>query len=404
MGIVRQAALASVAVALSACRDTAPRELGTPSVLRDIRGDTSVVRTVGEGKWGPARQAEPVLEIRETSPETQFGDVAAVAAMPDGGVAVLDQRSSEGLVIRRFDADGRFVRNIGREGGGPGEYSSVGQVTMAVQSDGSLIVRDGARAILRYSPDGSYRDGFRLDLGRGTGLGLVAADDGSVYVQGRLRPSSADARRRLPAVLRYSASGRVLDSIVDPTSWLTRVPRSRYEASEVWMPTPDRRIMYFRTDKVGFLVVDPSHRSKPLLAEIAAEPVPYLGEEREELRRIDEWRHREMPAVVLGPPSEIPTEKLPSKWGFVDLNGRIWVARTTVAERVPGTVAARAGNKTIMVTYEEPPAFAAFESDGSFLGEVDFPVGARPSFVGNTAWAVVLASDGVPTLVKYRIY
>lgn len=52
------------------------------------------------------------------------------------------------------------------------------------------------------------------------------------------------------------------------------------------------------------------------------------------------------------------------------------------------------------MTYEEPPVFAAFRADGTYLGEVRFAQGARVAFVANTALAVVPDGDDVRTLVK----
>ena len=56
-----------------------------------------------------------------------------------------------------------------------------------------------------------------------------------------------------------------------------------------------------------------------------------------------------------------------------------------------------------MVTYDEPRAFAVFELDGTYLGEVRFPVGVYPAITGNTAWGIVPGQDDEPILVKFRI-
>jgi hypothetical protein len=37
----------------------------------------------------------------------------------------------------------------------------------------------------------------------------------------------------------------------------------------------------------------------------------------------------------------------------------------------------------VNVSYDEPRVFAVFKQDGTFLGEVRFPMGIRPSVVGD---------------------
>jgi hypothetical protein len=57
----------------------------------------------------------------------QFSSIAAVLELPDGTIWVADGGESEGIgtqtpLIRQFDSTGVFIRQVGREGDGPGEY------------------------------------------------------------------------------------------------------------------------------------------------------------------------------------------------------------------------------------------------------------------------------------------
>ena len=100
----------------------------------------------------------------------------------------------------------------------------------------------------------------------------------------------------------------------------------------------------------------------------------------------------------------VPRQKLPVRYPILEPSGRIWINRAATAQKVSPRVAARAGPDSMMVTYAQPAVFAAFEPDGTFLGEVRFPVGVIPAFTGNAAWAVVEGDDAIPRLVKYRIH
>ncbi len=59
--------------------------------------------------------------------------------------------------IKVFDENGDFVLTIGRQGGGPGEFSNVGRMTFL--PDGRLMVTDlSASRISFFDPEGAYLD------------------------------------------------------------------------------------------------------------------------------------------------------------------------------------------------------------------------------------------------------
>ena len=64
--------------------------------------------------------------------------------------------------IREFDSEGRFVREIGREGEGPGELRSIAGVS--VLPDGRLAAWDrGNRRVTVYGIDGDYDHAIRVE-------------------------------------------------------------------------------------------------------------------------------------------------------------------------------------------------------------------------------------------------
>lgn len=107
-----------------------------------------------------------------------FGNVNDVAFDSRGNLYVLDASASHVVV---FDAKGKFVRMIGRQGDGPGEFGF--PTALAVLPSGELVVNDAAKANLQvFSPDGEYRRSATLDedLGRAVGRMRLAADGGII--------------------------------------------------------------------------------------------------------------------------------------------------------------------------------------------------------------------------------
>jgi len=86
--------------------------------------------------------AMPALTIgvEEGDPAYEFGHVRAVAADDAGRIYVADRIGS---TVRVYSPDGEFLRQIGREGEGPGEFQW--PVDIAFGPDGRLYVRDIVR-------------------------------------------------------------------------------------------------------------------------------------------------------------------------------------------------------------------------------------------------------------------
>jgi hypothetical protein len=84
-----------------------------------------------------------------------LGGVTAVAVIPDGRLAVLDEANS---VIRILDPQGRYVGSIGRAGRGPGDFFHAR--SMAVDAEGNLYVGDLLRRVQRFRSKGNS---FELD-------------------------------------------------------------------------------------------------------------------------------------------------------------------------------------------------------------------------------------------------
>lgn len=71
----------------------------------------------GPGEWRLVEELR-LGQVEGTGPEV-FGDVHDVAVDEKGHIYVLDYGSKE---VRVFDRDGRHLRNMARDGGGPGEF------------------------------------------------------------------------------------------------------------------------------------------------------------------------------------------------------------------------------------------------------------------------------------------
>ncbi len=63
--------------------------------------------------------------------------------------------------IKAYDSEGQYLRTIGREGVGPGEFST--PVYMDISADGKIFLMDGRnQRVVVFDTDGNYLGGFRV--------------------------------------------------------------------------------------------------------------------------------------------------------------------------------------------------------------------------------------------------
>lgn len=99
--------------------------------------------------------AEPEIRLgtQDGPPELQFTRIVSALRLDDGTTAILDRDAHE---VRLFDEKGNFLRNIGREGPGPGEFGDPAR--LIGRDDGMLLVWDDQRGQLAtFGRDGSFR-------------------------------------------------------------------------------------------------------------------------------------------------------------------------------------------------------------------------------------------------------
>lgn len=127
---------------------------GTDSLtIRTDSAGVEIVRYTGPDRVPPLRFIEELrLGGSETRAEESFFEVHASTVGTDasGNLYVLDRPESRVLV---FDRQGRFLRQMGRAGGGPGE---IGMATvLTVSPDGTAGVFDiSKRGLVRFDSSG----------------------------------------------------------------------------------------------------------------------------------------------------------------------------------------------------------------------------------------------------------
>lgn len=383
----------------------------------DTLGDTVIVHTVSGSVWRDTAELIPELSIGglEGADEYLIGDPTAVAVAVDGTILVLDAQVP---VVRAYAPDGTFLRDIGRDGNGPGEYD--GPDGLAILPDGRVLVRDPGNArISVFDLDGALLEEWRHPGGFNTDRRFYVDDSGSSYASILLNPGVAPWEWRF-GLQRHDRSGTIVDTLAAPT-WdyePAQVTASREGSSSVravpftaevaWTFSPrgyfigglstDYRIDLFRVDG-GVLRIE---RERAL--------VPVLAAEADERRRgITEGLQRQYGAWRWNGPS-VPDTKPPFKQLFTSAEGDVWVVLSTEGRATMSSAEAEAAfrqdGRTPM-RFLEPVELDVFDPDGRYLGAVRPPPSFRsepePIVRGDRVWSVTRDELDVASVTRFRI-
>ncbi len=334
---------------------------------------------IGQGTFVPGADAqEAPKEVRlmtavqdgtvgvvDGPDEYQFGNIVDLAVDRDGNLLVLDQMF---LRLQVFDTLGTYLRTIGREGPGPGEFLFPRHV--ASGPDGSIVVSDDRkRAFTLYSSDGAV-------------LGTVWSSTGGHYFDG----ISLDAEHRvfegmqgwgetkdnsLVMSIPFFGPNRKPDSIPipmrvsEPILISTRIGYYGYvpqpfAVRTLWDVLPDGRVVATNGHSCELIIIGLS-ASETISCEAARVPIPEENLRREIERTQDEIRFQARAGQAspyefldqVSAPSHYPTIQHLT----VDAQGRIWIA-------IP---LSQGGH-----------LFKVFASDGTLLAHVEFP--QQPDF------------------------
>lgn len=327
--------------------------------------------------------------------------VFAVAAAPNGNIFVVD---GPPIQIKLFDANGTFLRNVGRSGGGPGEYAFVS--AMLTGPDGNVHVVDvyGMRQLV-FGSDGELVRQQRIPFSTLTRQWMGAiAPDGGLLDPVRIAASGPLQMGRVPpgemALRQIRPDGTVADRIPLPVCGSRqRSPRTilfgRGNQVSMVLQTPflPQPQLIVRAD--GFAWCAPLDEYLALRLQAGSPDTLSVIRKNVTPRPIPRDTLQKIIAALGGTAknyggSSFREGDLPSTLPVieriaVDDQDRLWIRRTDTPAR--------------------EPRFDLFDPSGRELGTVTsrVPWEGIPLVVGDLAYGTVRDADDVPYVVRARI-
>ena len=343
------------------------------ATVRDSAGiqiveSASAMWEVGQ-EWRLSPEPTLTIGVIDGAEEYQLFRAASAVRLATGEIVVANSGTYE---LRFYDSSGGFLRKVGREGEGPGEY----RLLRAVWRHGtdSLIVPDPLnRRVNVLTGDGEFVRSFSLGADLVVPLGLLS--EGTFLCMMRERPAEGERPEGLVRshmyYARYDVDGGLLDTLVrrpgdegyyggtenmsfslaPPFGRRTQVTaggdRWYYGSSDVW------EIERYSADGTLTQLIRRREPNRPITAEIAED---YKRGVRESLSEVPEPIRRAREDLSL--PETMPAYKQ----FIVDDEDNLWVAEYTRSE--------------------EQPSWAVFDPDGRFLGTVSVPADGVVTHIG----------------------
>jgi hypothetical protein len=340
-------------------------------------------------------QAERRIGSADGADEYLFGRISLVAVGPDGSIYAYDTQVP---ALRKYDVNGKYVKDLGRKGAGPGEYHEI--TGLAVLRDGRVAALDRGNARVNlYTPDGAPATQI-----------LKGALPSSVSSMNMLMADTADrlymraiaGRERPPRILwiRASSTGTIIDTLQVSmlASYLLTGTGPR---ASVTRPVPYAPEMSAAASPLGFLVTGVSSRyafelpaadgRSVVSVRRSVAPIPIPAQVRDALRdAVIASMRKDVPGWTWNGP---PVPSVQPSFGRIEVgsDGRIWVALPIAAY----SGVAQPGQ---LLTWD------VFEPTGIYVGQVSAPLNISVHVRrGDHVWGVETDASDVQRVVRYRI-
>lgn len=404
------AVAAAVAVGAWGCGGETGARGAWSGTIEDSAGVT-IVRNGAQGIWA-AGEAWPVTEeltigTTEGDPDYQFGQIAGIAILSDGRLAVLDQQAQH---LKLFSPDGTLERTVGSAGAGPGEIGPGAGPVLLGPAD-TLIVPDvGNQRVNRYAADGSSAGSFAMDFTQG--IPLAWADQPSGTIVSQVRPLAlpgAPAADSTDLIIVRRTDGTPIDTLLQIPSGRTfsfaeGVEFNFFSPEPLWSVLGDDGIAFGVNDDYRLSVLDEGGQLVRVVTMPFERPLVTEDDERafvDALERI--WTDFGLPPEAVN--------QLKSGIGFAEyfpafaqiqrgVEGSLWVQHLVT----PSDLSVEERENFNPLLSLGSPRWDVFDPEGRFMGSIEMPSRYQPlRFVGDRIYGIWRDELDVQYVVVLRL-
>lgn len=386
--------LVAVVLAISACGGTE-----TPGVCRGVDESRTVV-SEGPGQWERQERSPELVELWRAGGLKEGQGMTlpvGIAAAPDGRIAIPDFQPGQTFLV---GPDGTWRGSWTGQGQGPAEV--LRPVAARWSDDGRLAVFDiqGSKVVWLEGP-GKAVDQQNLDadftspvMASGSLRWAAVGPDGTAWLRTGPR-SLAGGARAVDVVTRLRASAEMPDTVLRDTV-PTVAAKGRF--ARTILPGAPRPVATVGPDGALWLVDSDGRYILYRQGGSEDQAIPFLCRETTPLRLSARERaeegvggEEELAAAIRGAPE--PDRLASTGELLVGEDGRIWVQRKRPTPFGRDALYGPPGGQ-----------WDVFAGDGSYLGSVKAPSGARlQAAAGDTVWAFEIGELDEVRVVAYEV-
>lgn len=387
--------------AVTACSGATAGERLAKTRTEKLPNGVTRVTSEGPTAWAAGRPASLVEEVRfqgEDGTPSELGEPRDVAVDGLGRIYVVDGKPA---AIKVFSPEGQYIRSIGREGEGPGEFR-VGFI--AIRGEHLVLQDPRVSRLSVFDTSGTFLRSWKSTC---CYWNKIQIDDaGLIYVPSMSNTKPNDPPRGTPYV-RWTLEGVAQDTVWIPYQksekhWNLTVNEGGKMKMSMTTTVPFMPGMVSALHPQGGIVYGWNGRYEMVRSQIGADSVMVFGRDWLPDPVSDQRRTGELESRIKGVGNGIDQATIRNAFKLddiprtlpayesirVDPTGRVWAQRYAVSD-------------TSRTSYD------LFDANGAYLGPVETPLHI-PTW-GAQAWTptgvvtVVEDREGRPTIVRVKL-
>ena len=193
-------------------------------------------------------EQEFVLDDERMPEDFYFENPSTISCDREGNIYVVDSGATN---IKKFDVQGKFLKTIGREGQGPGEFGGLYYSTFA--KDRLIVWDSGNRRLCAFNPDGEFIDSTNIPYDEGFVRKLRGFPSGEIAVEMEKSYRREPDKPQECRIDLYTSDLKLVRTIYKRELWRKKYVRTKeygtstlyfpYSADVQWDVTPDSRII-----------------------------------------------------------------------------------------------------------------------------------------------------------------
>lgn len=265
-----------------------------------------------------------------------FGLISDIALHPKGEVYLVDTQLSE---VKVFSKEGKYLRTIGREGEGPGEFRRPSRLFFDPEGNLGVVQSQPSRVVM-FKPDGTPGAPFPLKNPEDGGFRMLMGASyrgGSLVVQGGNFNHKEGSIERTSALVRLDRQGNEVARFhqMASTSNMARLVLKEDEFGVPWAIGPQGDV-YASLDRTWKLNVWSQDGKLQRVIELEYQPVMRTAAEIEKTKKQMSSRIQiRTGAGRVEPEFDISDRERDIRWFAVGDDGNIWVLSSRGCRDLP---------------------------------------------------------------------